>query len=100
MFTRNELLSNIMFGRTAAAIEVFENGELNGVHYVHVADVECNNVNDAFTLTNSIDCYWGENEGVTLTLTQEKNRSSSIGDVFVKEDGTRMLCSSLGWKIF
>ena len=66
MFIRNELLSNIRFGRSAPAIEVFENGELNGVHYVHVANIECNNINDVFTLTNSVDCYWGENEGVTL----------------------------------
>ena len=46
-----------------------------------VAEVETNDLEEAFKLTNHIDRAWWENEGVKLI--GEETRSSSMGDVFV-----------------
>lgn len=53
--------------------------------FEYVADVDTNDMNEAYQLTNSIEWYWGENEGVEEY--GEKHRSTSVGDIFVCEDG-------------
>ena len=46
-----------------------------------VAEVDTEDLETAYKLTNTIDCYWWENEGVTPLVTN--TRSSSMGDVFI-----------------
>lgn len=53
--------------------------------FEYVADVESNDKNVAYQLTNSIESYWGENDGVEEY--GEKHRSTSVGDIMVCEDG-------------
>jgi hypothetical protein len=52
----------------------------------------------AFRLTNSIDCFWGENAGVTFLLNTEGTRSTSVGDVAVFPDGRVFYCANFGWE--
>ena len=50
----------------------------------YVAEVDTNNKDNAYILTNSINSYWGDNKKVEA---YGKNRSTSVGDVMVTEDG-------------
>jgi hypothetical protein len=64
--------------------------------YTKVADVETDDVNAVFGLTNHIDAAWQTNPGVTPTVPTA--RSTSVGDVAVdNEDGTTFVCASMGW---
>ena len=63
--------------------------------YKKVAEVDSNDLEKVFELTNSIDNYWGENEGVKL-ITAE-NRSTSVGDI-VELDGKVHVVASMGYK--
>ena len=56
-----------------------------GSDFDYVAEVETNDKNEAFHLTNSLEHYWGENDEVEEF--GEKHRSTSMGDIFVCEDG-------------
>jgi hypothetical protein len=50
----------------------------------------------AFFITNSIEDSWTENAGVKPV---KKNlRSTSMGDVVKRSDGTLLLCSAMGWQ--
>ena len=66
-----------------------------------VAKVDTEHIGEAFRLTNSIDKPWTKNEevevvGSRLPTTYSKFRSTSVGDVVVK-DGTPYLCRMMGW---
>jgi hypothetical protein len=50
----------------------------------------------AFYITNSIEHTWVENEGVTPI--GGEHRSTSIGDVVKKHDGTLLICAPAGWQ--
>ena len=54
------------------------------VGYTKVADVAGDDLDDAFRITNSIDCLWWEvaDVGVLGTGGRVGARSSSVGDVF------------------
>jgi hypothetical protein len=52
----------------------------------------------AFRVTNSIDSYWGDNEGVTPGPKAGTYRSTSVGDVVKKSDGTLLICAPCGWE--
>lgn len=52
--------------------------------YKKIAKINTNDLNKAYELSNSIENYWGENKEVVLY--EERNRSSSIGDIFIKND--------------
>lgn len=59
-----------------------------------VAEVDTDNLDEAFRLTNHIDQSWYENEDVK---TIKKSRSTSVGDVIVVS-GSAYRCKSLGWE--
>jgi len=63
--------------------------------YELVANVDTDDLDAAFQLTNTIDCPWWDNEGVEVI---NKARSTSVGDIIVSEDGSRHLCENFGWK--
>ena len=63
--------------------------------YHKVADVETEDVEHAYMLTNHIDRLWTRNEGVTAT--PGEHRSSSVHDVVVI-DGVAHRCASVGWE--
>lgn len=65
--------------------------------YSLVATVDSENLDKVFTLTNTIDHPWWNNEGVTKEFVGEGCRSTSVGDVVIREDGTKYICESIGW---
>ena len=76
--------------------------------FAHVAtvDVPDDLHHEVFRLTNSIESYWWENEGVTAhteaSTFREVNgikgaRSTSVGDLIVLSDGRILRCANCGW---
>ena len=60
-----------------------------------VAEVDSDNLEEIFQLTNHIDHSWTQNKKVTV-ITKNKVRSTSVGDlVFV--NGKNFVCESVGW---
>ena len=53
--------------------------------FTHVADVNTDNKDTAFNLTNHIDTSWQENKNVN-PASDRRERSTSIGDIFVCDD--------------
>jgi hypothetical protein len=62
--------------------------------YRLVARVDTTSAEEAFRLTNHIDCDWAMNLQVVCLA---RSRSTSVGDVIVYEDGTALRCDSVGW---
>jgi len=62
--------------------------------YELVAEVDSDDVDDAFRLTNHIDVAWYENEGVTV---HKQARSTSVGDIIENNDGI-FRCMPVGWE--
>ena len=60
-----------------------------------VANVDTNDLNKAFSLTNHIETDWRENEGVTF-VGKFNSRSTSVGDVF-ELDGVRHVVAACGF---
>ena len=60
-----------------------------------VAYVRIDSVDEAYRLTNSIDCPWWENDGVKAI---KQARSTSVGDIIVSPDGVAFLCKVMGWE--
>lgn len=56
----------------------------NAINFRKVAEVECEDLNQVYLLTNSIEYHWGDNEGVKMT--GPRTRSTSIGDVIASVD--------------
>jgi hypothetical protein len=54
--------------------------------YVKVAEVEAENLDQVFLLTNTIDHDWQENDHVTPARPGQSERSTSTGDVIVMGD--------------
>ena len=54
-------------------------------------------LDEIFRLTNHIEGAWWENSEVTWL--KERSRSTSVGDVIVKEGGITYLCKRKGWKV-
>jgi hypothetical protein len=67
-------------------------------NYEKVAEVEVENVDEAFRVTNHIDEPWWKNPEVKWHKDQSR-RSTSVGDVVVGPDGKRYLCDMVGWKV-
>lgn len=59
-----------------------------------VAEVDTNDLEEAFKLTNHIDCNWSDNKTVK---TINPSRSTSMGDVLVK-DNQRYVVSDFGFE--
>lgn len=56
----------------------------------------CAAIDDAFRLTNHIDCAWWKNDGVEL-VGPPAHRSTSVGDVVVDAAGKVWRCEMVGW---
>ena len=65
--------------------------------FVHVADLEVANLDQAFHDSNNISSTWVQNRSVTHIYGSVRLRSTSVGDV-VKLGGVPYLCASVGWK--
>jgi hypothetical protein len=65
-------------------------------HYTHVADVDVNDLDQMYELTNHIDHDWTTNKEVTLVVPNSQHRSTSVGDL-AKIDGKFFVCASIGW---
>lgn len=63
-------------------------------NYKLVAEVVGNDLNVAFQKTNHIDVAWWENDGVYKV---EESRSTSVGDLMEKEDGTLIMVAGIGF---
>ena len=72
------------FARTVALVEVAEG----------TTDIDACEI--AFTRTNSIDCGWWENEGVTPMFGGKTCRSTTVGDM-VLVGTTKYICKMTGW---
>lgn len=65
--------------------------------YVKVAEVETDDIDAAYTLTNHIDRAWFDNPGVRA-FGAPKLRSTSVGDVMVR-NGVAYRCADVGWEL-
>lgn len=83
----------IMYGTRLIGGEKIESIPENVL--VKVADVDTDNLDIAFTLTNNIDIPWTENKKVIPAC--ENLRSTSMGDVLIKE-GIAYLVLDTGFK--
>jgi hypothetical protein len=64
--------------------------------YTYVAWVETKDLNEAYQLTQNLDSYWTQNQGV---ITHRKGlRSTSIGDVIEDDKGKMHLVACIGFK--
>ena len=61
--------------------------------YQLVAELETESLEEAFNLTNHVNCAWWDNEGVKLV---KQSRSTSVGDIVITSEGT-FLCEEVGW---
>lgn len=76
--------------------------------FAHVATVEVPDDlhHEVFRLTNSIESYWWENDGVTAHTEASTfrevggikgTRSTSVGDLIILSDGRILRCADFGW---
>ncbi len=73
--------------------------EFSRYDYEIVAEVECEDKNQVFQLTNTIDDYWWNNDEVTALKT--KTRSTSVGDIVEDVENNKFwMVLGLGWKKF
>lgn len=70
-------------------------GEVNGLNYEKVADVDTTDLDYAYERTNSIDDYWGNNEGVAEN--GSRHRSTSTGDLMLV-NGKFFVVASFGFE--
>jgi hypothetical protein len=67
-------------------------------HFSLVADVATDHPGEAYELTNTIYGPWWDNERVTTTaVSRHGARSTSVGDVIEREDGTLLLVKMVGF---
>ncbi len=64
--------------------------------YGHVADVDTDDLNDAFRLTNHIDGNWCENEEVQYVIGPNV-RSTSVGDILIDKDDNAWAVARVGF---
>lgn len=75
---------NLNFFPDVNAVQDLDNFNLVASYENEEADNENQFLNEVFENSNSIENYWGENPGVELFI--ERNRSSSVGDIFAIND--------------
>ncbi len=64
--------------------------------YRLVAEVETQDLEEAWEKTNNIDESWTLNAGVRSKV--EHPRSSATGDIFERESGELFVCASIGFR--
>jgi hypothetical protein len=74
-----------------------EHPEFNEVNFDKVAEVEAEQIDKAYCLTNHILKVWWKNAGVVCF---NQSRSTSVGDVMVDADGKKFRCEMVGWEEF
>ncbi|NRB78405.1 MAG: hypothetical protein HRU38_07015 [Saccharospirillaceae bacterium] len=62
------------------------------------AKVIATDIDEVFTLTKSINHFWGDNEQVELISENTFNSSTSIGDV-TKVEGKTFIYACAGWQV-
>lgn len=67
-----------------------------GLVYEVVAEVEGDDLDDAFQLTNHIDRPWNFNSGVT-EVGLKKKRSTSVGDLMHTSNGKTYMVDKVGF---
>lgn len=72
---------------------------VKGLRYAPVAQVETNDLESAFGLTNHLDSPWTSNQGVTK-IGDENVRSTSVGDVMRDDSGTLFYVAPFGFEPF
>ena len=86
----------IGFGDTAvgvrAILEDAESWKEQGLHYRKVADVDGDDKDVAYCLTNHIDESWTNNKGVTVAPGVDRVRSTSVGDLMVVDGKFHVVC--------
>ena len=67
---------------------------------IKVAEVETNELEVAFRLTNSIDSYWVETAPSNVKVMNDEfgHRSTSVGDLMEK-DGVYYIVASVGYQV-
>ncbi len=65
--------------------------------YTLVAEIDTNDVNKAYELSQNINDLWTTHKGVT-PLKGLKLRSTSVGDI-VEIDGVFHRCEMIGWSV-
>lgn len=70
----------------------------NFQYYTHVANVNTNDMEEAFTAMN----LWDESSLGALVERTDRGRchSMSVGDILEMEDGTKFRCASFGFEQF
>ena len=95
--TASKALFNLQIGPNGDIIRSVLRGQVRGLTYEFVAIVDSDQLETAFHLTNSIDDYWGNNEGVTEM--GSRHRSTSIGDLVVDtETGKTFVVANFGFE--
>ena len=65
--------------------------------FVMVAEVEAEDIEDVFRITNHIESDWTKNPEV-IKRVKAPCRSTSVGDIVEDEDGNLMYCAGCGWE--
>jgi hypothetical protein len=65
-----------------------------------VAVVNTTDLSKAFELSNTIETEWWKNEGVSLMVSRDGFRSTSVGDVLVTRDYKTHVVLPNGYKTF
>jgi hypothetical protein len=65
--------------------------------YVMVAEVDSDEPDAVYELTNTTNHLWWENLGVHPAFVGEGVRSTSVGDVLIMPDGKILQCADIGW---
>jgi hypothetical protein len=65
--------------------------------YKHVADVDLDDLEDAFRLTNHIHSVWNENTDAHVEPQPGPQRSTSVGDI-IERDGEFFLVAPFGFE--
>ena len=71
--------------------------EFNEKNYELVAEMQAETLDEAYMLTNHIDTDWTNKRREDFTVHKKESRSTSVGDVIVK-DGVAHRCEMFGWK--
>lgn len=74
----------LLMGSAEKLREIVQDSEAwsdRGLTLVKVAEVDCDDLSNAYALTNSIESSWVENDGVKVFASEDRCRSTSVGDV-------------------
>jgi hypothetical protein len=75
--------------------------EMDISKFSRIADIECESINEAYSLSQNIDSFWLENKQVTVypySEYQKAARSTSVGDIIYSEkEDTYYMVENLGF---